>query len=99
MSSKLVKYLATTRLAERGSMTLPKEYRDALKLKGATSITVLRIAEGRILIPEQMRFEQLCDSISTKLENAGIGDAVLQPTLTEVGEQLIRRRYPPLFTD
>ena len=35
MAPKLVEYLATTRLGERGTMTLPKEYRDALKLRRA----------------------------------------------------------------
>ena len=99
MSAKLVEYMATTRLGERGTMTLPKEYRDALKLETGSAMTVLRIGEGLILIPEQKRFERLCDSIAARLENAGISEAALQATLPEVREQLTRRRYPQLFTD
>lgn len=99
MAAKLVEYLATTRLGERGTMTLPKEYRDELKLESGAPMTVLRVGDGLILMPEQKRFEQLCDSIATRLENAGITEAALQATLPEVREQLARRRYPKLFAD
>lgn len=98
MAAKLVEYLATTRLGERGTMTLPKEYRDALKLETGAPLTILRIGDGLILMPEQKRFEQLCDSIATRLENAGVTEAALQATLPDVREQLMKRRYPKLFT-
>jgi len=98
MSTKLVEYLATARLGERGTMTLPKEYREELKLETGAPLTVLRIGDGLILVPEQKRFEQLCDSIAARLENAGVTEATLQATLPEVREQLMRRRYPKLFT-
>jgi bifunctional DNA-binding transcriptional regulator/antitoxin component of YhaV-PrlF toxin-antitoxin module len=97
MAAKLVEYLATTRLGERGTMTLPKEYRDALKLETGAPLTILRVGNGLILMPEQQRFEQLCESIAARLENAGITEAALQATLPEVREQLVRRRYPELF--
>jgi hypothetical protein len=48
-------------------------------------------------VPEQKRFEQLCDSIAARLEKAGVTEAALQATLPEVREQLVRRRYPKLF--
>jgi len=97
MAAKLIEYLATTRLGERGTMTLPKEYRDALKLETGAPLTILRIGDGLILMPEQKRFEQLCDSIATRLENAGVTEAALQATLPDVREQLMKRRYPKLF--
>src|SRR5713101_3473693 len=97
MAAKLIEYLATTRLGERGTMTLPKEYRDALKLESGAPLTVLRIGDGLILMPEQKRFEQLCDSIAARLENAGITEAALQETLPQVREQLMKQRYPKLF--
>ena len=96
MAPKLVEYLATTRLGERGTMTLPKEYRDALKLVTGAPLALLRVGDGLILMPEQKRFEQLCDSIATRLENAGITEVALQATLPEVREKLMRRRYPKL---
>ena len=97
MTTKLVEYLATTRLGERGTMTLPKEYRDALKLGTGAALTMLRIGEGLMVIPENRRFEELCDSIASRLESAGVTDAAVQGTLPEVRESLVRRRYPELF--
>lgn len=99
MTAKLVEYLTTTHLGERGTMTLPKEYRDALKLESGAPLTILRIGDGLILMPAQQRFEQLCDSIATRLENAGITEVTLQSTLPQVREKVMRQRYPNLFTD
>ena len=98
MPAKMVQYLATTRLGERGTMTLPKEYRDALNLETGTALTVLRIGDGLMVIPEQKRFDDLCDSIASKLERAGVTEAALQATLPQVREQLARKRYPELFS-
>lgn len=98
MPAKLVEYLATTRIGARGTMTLPKDYRDALKLETGAALTVLRFGDGLMLIPEQKRFEDLCDSIANKLESAGVSDAALQATLPEVRERLARKRYPELFS-
>jgi len=97
MTAKLVEYLTTTRLGERGTMTLPKEYRDALNLGAGAPMTVLRIGDGIILMPEQKRFDRLCDSIAARLERAGVSEAELQATLPDVREELTRRRYPGLF--
>ena len=97
MPAKLVEYLATTRIGERGTMTLPKDYRDALHLETGAVLTVLRIGDGLMLIPEQKRFDELCDSIAGKLEAAGVSEAALQATLSDVREQLARKRYPELF--
>lgn len=70
-----------------------------MNLETGAPLTILRIGEGLILMPEQKHFEQLCDAIATKLEHAGITEAALQSTLPEVREKLVRRRYPELFTD
>ena len=98
MTTKIVEYLATTRIGERGTMTLPKDYRNDLKLETGAALTVLRIGDGLMLIPEQKRFDELCDSIASRLERAGVTDAALQGTLSEVREKLARKRYPELFS-
>ena len=99
MATKLVEYLATTRLGERGTMTLPKEYRDALKLEPGAPVTLLRVGDGLILLPEQNRFELLCDSLAARLENVDITESALQSTLPETRRQIMERRYPKLFTE
>ena len=98
MPAKLVEYLATTRVGERGTMTLPKDYRDALHLETGAALTVLRIGDGLLLIPEQKRFDEFCDSIAGNLERAGVTEAALQATLPEVRDGLARKHYPELFS-
>ena len=97
MSAEIVEYLVTTRLGERGTMTLPKEYRDALHLEAGSPVSVLRLGDGLLLIPEHRRFEEVCESIGSRLANAGVSEAALQATLPDVREQLTRQRYPELF--
>ena len=99
LTEETVEYLATTRLGERGTMTLPKEYRDALHLEAGAPVTLLRLGDGLLLIPEQDRFEKLCGSLTARLENAGITETALQATLPEVREEQTRRRYPKLFNE
>jgi hypothetical protein len=59
MTGKLVEYLATARIGERGTLTLPKDFRDALNLQTGAALTMLRIGNGLMLIPEQKRFDEL----------------------------------------
>jgi antitoxin component of MazEF toxin-antitoxin module len=99
MAERLVEYLATTRLGERRMMTLPKEYCDALKLEAGAPVTVLRVGDGLIIMPEQKRFEQVCDSLAARLENSGITEAALQSKLPETRRQIAERRYPKLFAN
>jgi hypothetical protein len=80
-------------------MTLPKEYRDAMQLDAGAPVSLLRLGDGLLLIPEQKRFEQLCESLTARLENAGVTEAALQATLPEVREELTRSRYPELFSE
>jgi bifunctional DNA-binding transcriptional regulator/antitoxin component of YhaV-PrlF toxin-antitoxin module len=80
-------------------MTLPKEYRDALHLEAGAPVSLLRIGDGLLLIPEHKRFQQVCESLTKRLENAGITEAALQATLPEVRERLTRERYPELFAE
>src|ERR1051326_3136059 len=91
MTEKLVEYLATARLGERGTLTLPKDFRDALTLQTGAALTMLRIGNGLMLIPEQKRFDELCDRITAGLEHAGVSEAALQATLPEVRERVAEK--------
>lgn len=80
-------------------MTVPKEYREALKLQTGAPVTVLRVGNGLILMPEQTRFQKLCDSLAAALEGAGISETHLQSTLAESRRRVVTRRYPKLLSD
>jgi AbrB family looped-hinge helix DNA binding protein len=92
----LVEYLATSRMGEKGQLTVPKEYRDAVGLEPGAPVAVLRVGDGLILMPEHTRFNHLCDSISAALEGAGVTETDLQATLPKARQRVFARRYPKL---
>lgn len=88
-----LEFLTTTRIGEKGQLTVPKEFREDLKLAAGAPFAVLRLGDGLILLPEQQRFEQLCARISEKLTNSGYTAADLLDTLSTVRERIYKRRY------
>jgi AbrB family looped-hinge helix DNA binding protein len=95
-SSPVVEYLATTNIGEKGQITVPKQFRDELQLKPGSPIAVLRMGNGLLLIPEQERFERLCEKISGALLGAGATPESLLATLPEVREELFKEWYGDL---
>src|SRR5262249_20970554 len=74
MASRLatVEYLTTTKIGEKGQLTVPKEFREDLGLSAGAPFAVLRLGDGLVLLPEQQRFEHLCEQMSSALTRAGL---------------------------
>ncbi|HWE83705.1 MAG TPA: AbrB/MazE/SpoVT family DNA-binding domain-containing protein [Terracidiphilus sp.] len=89
----LLEYLTTTRIGEKGQLTVPKQFREDLGLGNGSPFAVLRMGDGLILLPEQQRFDQLCHDISESLASAGITPDELQATLPEARQKVYERRY------
>ena len=88
-----VSYVASTRLGEKGQLTVPKEYREELGLTAGAPVAVLRLGSGLILLPEHKRFEELCDSIASALEKAGVSPSEIISGLPAARLRVFRRRY------
>lgn len=97
-SSVSVEYLTTARLGEKGQITLPKAYRDAMTLETGAPITVLQVGSGLLLIPEDTRLRELCDRIATTFARHGIEVQDLMATLPEARARVVARHYPQLTT-
>lgn len=82
-----------TRIGEKGQLTIPKQYRDDLGLNSGAPVAVLRIGEGLMLVPEQNRFQLLCDAIASVFDERQIAPANLLETLPEARERVYARRY------
>ena len=89
-----IHYLTTTKIGEKGQLTVPKEFREDLALTTGAPFAVLRLGDGLILLPEQQRFERLCQQLSTSLTSAGITSDDLLATLPEARRRVFARRYP-----
>jgi AbrB family looped-hinge helix DNA binding protein len=91
-----VEYMAHTRIGEKGQLTIPKQYRDEFGLEPGAPVAVLRIGEALMLIPEQSRFQTLCESIASVLERRELGASDVLDSLPAARQRVFARRYPEL---
>jgi AbrB family looped-hinge helix DNA binding protein len=88
-----LEYLTTTKIGEKGQLTIPKQFREDFGLGKGAPFAVLRLGDGLILLPEQRRFEQLCQQVSSSLTAAGLTSGDLLATLPESRNRVYARRY------
>ncbi|HXW93966.1 MAG TPA: AbrB/MazE/SpoVT family DNA-binding domain-containing protein [Terriglobales bacterium] len=88
-----LEYLTTTKIGEKGQLTVPKQFRQDLGLGTGAPFAVLRLGDGLILLPEQQRFEELCQQVSSSLTAAGLTSEDLVATLPEARNRVYKRQY------
>jgi len=88
-----LQYLTTTKIGEKGQLTVPKQFREELGLGAGSPFAVLRIGDGLLLLPEQLRFERLCEKIRTTLMTAGATPESVLETLPEARQRVFDRLY------
>jgi AbrB family looped-hinge helix DNA binding protein len=88
-----LKYLTTTKIGEKGQLTVPKQFREDLGLGMGAPFAVLRLGDGLILLPEQQRFDHLGQQIGLALASAGVNSHALLKTLPAARKRIFERRY------
>jgi AbrB family looped-hinge helix DNA binding protein len=88
-----LEFLTTTRIGEKGQLTVPKQFREELGLGIGAPFAVLRLGDGLILLPEQQRFEELCQRIASKLTSTRQTQAEILMTLPEARDRVYARHY------
>ena len=88
-----LEYMTTTKIGEKGQLTVPKQFRDDLGLGMGSPFAVLRLGDGLILLPEQRRFERLCERVSLSLSAAGLTAKDILATIPEARNRVYARRY------
>jgi AbrB family looped-hinge helix DNA binding protein len=88
-----LEYLTTTKIGEKGQLTVPKQFRKDLGLGTGAPFAVLRLGDGLVLLPEQQRFEHLCAQVCSALTGAGLTPQAILATLPEARKRVFARRY------
>lgn len=88
-----LEYMTTAKIGEKGQLTVPKQFRDDLGLGIGAPFAVLRLGDGLILLPEQRRFERLCEQVSSRLTAAGLTAEDILATVPEARGRVYARRY------
>ena len=94
-----LEYMTTTKIGEKGQLTVPKQFREDLGLETGAPFAVLRLGDGLILLPEQRRFEQLCERVRSSLTVAGLTPEEILATLPGARNRVYTRRYGKKHTD
>ena len=92
-SPRLLEYLNTTKIGEKGQLTVPKQFREELGLEAGAPFAVLRLGDGLILPPEQRRFDTLCERIGSTLTAAGVTPQAVMATLPQTRERVFEMKY------
>jgi AbrB family looped-hinge helix DNA binding protein len=87
-----IEYLTTTKIGEKGQLTVPSQFRRDLGLGTGAPFAVLCLGDGLILLPEQRRFEHLCERVSATLTAAGVTSASLLSTLPDARNRVYDRQ-------
>ena len=88
-----LEYLTTTKIGEKGQLTVPKQFRKDLGLGTGAPFAVLRLGDGLVLLPEQQRFERLCEQVTSALTGAGLTPETILATLPEARKRVFARHY------
>jgi AbrB family looped-hinge helix DNA binding protein len=88
-----IEYLTTTKIGEKGQVTVPKQFREDLGLGIGAPFAVLRLGDALILLPELQRFEHLCERVTSTLTAAGVAPRTVLETLPQVRKGLFNRHY------
>jgi AbrB family looped-hinge helix DNA binding protein len=91
--SKALEYLTTTKIGEKGQLTVPKQFREDLGLDTGAPFAVLRLGDGLVLLPQQQQFENLCERVASALTTAGLTPEAILATLPEARKRVFARRY------
>jgi AbrB family looped-hinge helix DNA binding protein len=92
-----IKYLTQACLDKKGQITVPKKYREALALEAGAPISVLQVGNGFLLIPEQARFNELCERIAETFSSHDISAGDILATLPNVRKRIAEGHYPELL--
>jgi AbrB family looped-hinge helix DNA binding protein len=88
-----LEYLTTTKIGEKGQLTVPKQFRKDLRLDAGAPFAVLRLGDGLVLLPEQQRFEHLCEQVGAALTRVGVTPEALLASLPAARKRVYARHY------
>jgi AbrB family looped-hinge helix DNA binding protein len=89
----VLEFLTTTRIGEKGQVTVPKQFRENLGLGLGAPFAVLRLGNGLILMPQQDHFDRLCKRIGSALASTGSAPKAVLAKLPEARERVFEHRY------
>ena len=80
--------MAVIKVRDRGQVTIPQEYRDALDLDEDSPLTIVRVGDSLLLTPKRLHVDRLSQQAHALQQQAGIS---LESILKDLDAQ--RRQF------
>jgi AbrB family looped-hinge helix DNA binding protein len=91
--SKTIEFQASAKIDENGQLTIPKQFREDLRIGIGARVDVLRVGDGLVILRERRGFERVCERVRSALTEAGITVDEILATLPEARRRVFARRY------
>jgi AbrB family looped-hinge helix DNA binding protein len=85
-----------TRVSESGQLSIPVEYRDELGLVPGASVTLVRVGDGLLVIPDSTELQGAFDRMSDFFQRVGVSEDDVMAELARIRREEFARRFPNL---
>ena len=85
-----------TRVNETGQLSIPDKYRDELGLAPGASVTLVRVGDSLLVIPDNAGLEDAFDRLADFFQRAGINEEKLMAELARIRQEEFARRFPSM---
>jgi hypothetical protein len=85
--------LPTTKIGEKGQLTVAKQFRQDLGRGTGAPFELLRLRDGLVLLPEQQRFDHVCEKVSWALTSLCLTPEDMFATLPQARQRIFARRH------
>lgn len=85
-----------THVGESGQLAIPAEYRDELGLLPGASVTLVRLGDSLLVIPDNADLEDAFGRVSGLFESIGISEENVLAELASIRQEEFARRFPHL---
>lgn len=86
-------FLTTTRIMTKGQIDVPDQYIEELHLEPGTTVTLMRIGEGLLIVPENAELIRLSASVKEAMNNANVSEKEVLEGLEESRRVVYERIY------
>ena len=85
--------MAVIKVRDRGQVTIPQEYRDALDLDEDSPLTIVRVGDSLLLTPKRLHVDRLSQQAHALQQQAGISLESILKDLDAQRRQFDRGRH------
>lgn len=85
--------LITMRIVSKGRIDVPDQYSNELGLKPGAQVTLIRVGNGLLVVPESEALTRLSNSVRSAMESAGVTEEEMMAGLERARREVYEKHY------